>query len=172
MSVELLQKVIKSTSRSSEKLVLVVGKAGSGKSRLLRELPADAYIDLSKELSERLLHLPRRKRPQLIQNLLQEIINSCEGSLVIVDNIEMLFLPELELNPLKILAQLSREKILVVAWSGSYKDGQLVWGEPGQLNYHILTFPEVYPGGETEEKNITFLVLNSEKGNFSREPAL
>ncbi len=135
MALEALKQQISEVSLREEKLVILVGRPGSGKSRILRGLAHNNYLDLSKELAKQLLPVPREKRPAQVPALLQELINSREEPVLIIDNIEILFLPEVDLEPLKMLAKLSRSKTLVVAWVGEYDGLQLSWSEPGRPGY-------------------------------------
>lgn len=138
MPLDTLKQQISEVTRQEEKLVFLVGRPGSGKSRILRRLSNNNYLDLSKELSQKLLPVTREKRAALAPALLQEIFNSREEAVVIMDNIEILFLPELDLDPLTVLAKLSREKTLVVAWVGRYDGSHLSWSEPGHPDYKIF----------------------------------
>ena len=55
---------------------------------------------------------------------------------MIMDNkLEMLFDAALALNPLQLLQSLSRNVTLVVAWSGAYADGKLIYAEAGHPEY-------------------------------------
>ncbi len=135
MPLDALKQQISEVSLQEEKLVILVGRPGSGKSRILRRLSNNNYLDLSKELTKKLLPFAREKRVALAPAMLQEIFDSREEAVVIMDNIEILFLPELDLDPLTVLTKLSREKTLVVAWVGGYDGSRLSWSEPGRPGY-------------------------------------
>lgn len=135
MALDIIKQQISKASLREEKLVILVGRPGSGKSRILRQLTKNNYLNLSKELSRRLLSIPREKRPEQVFQLLQEIVESQQESVLLFDNIEILFLPELDLEPLKVLSKLSREKTIVAAWVGSFDGSQLIWSEPGRPDY-------------------------------------
>lgn len=135
MALEIIKQQISEASLRDEKLVILVGRPGSGKSRILRQLSKNNYLNLSKELSKRLLPIPREKRPDQVFSLLQEIIETQQEPVLLFDNIEILFLPELDLDPLKVLGKLSREKTVVVAWVGYFDGSELSWSEPGRPDY-------------------------------------
>jgi hypothetical protein len=108
-----------------EKLVLVVGQPNSGRTEALETLAKQKSIPLIRvgpALSERLLEIPATRRPQKVLDCMRQILG--EGSApCILNRIELLFAPELNQNPLSLLQLLSRERILVVAWSGRMREG-------------------------------------------------
>lgn len=142
MILEILKEQINDANLRDEKLIILVGRPGSGKSRILRALSHNNYFDVNKELSAKLLPLPREKRSAQVPGLLQELFDSREEPVIILDNIEILFLPELDMDPLKVLARLSRDKTLVVAWVGEYDGSLLSWSEPGRPGYRTYNMGE------------------------------
>ncbi|NLX90051.1 MAG: BREX-3 system P-loop-containing protein BrxF [Firmicutes bacterium] len=145
MALDTIKQQISEASLREEKLVILVGPPGSGKSRILRQLSKkNNYLNLSEELSRRLLSIPREKRPEQVFYLLQEIVESQQESVLLFDNIEILFLPELDLEPLKVLSKLSREKTIVAAWVGSFDGSQLIWSEPGRPDYKVFSTDKDY----------------------------
>lgn len=144
MALDIIKQQISEASLREEKLVILVGRPGSGKSRVLRQLTKNNYLNLSKELSRRMLSIPREKRPEQVFHLLQEIVESQQESVLLFDNIEILFLPELDLEPLKVLSKLSREKTVVAAWVGSFDGTQLIWSEPGRPDYKVFLTDKDY----------------------------
>ena len=146
MNLETLQQQIDIASENNHKLVLVVGYPGSGKSNLLRQLSTNSYVNLNKELSVKLLPIPKDQRASQVLEHLRDILSSYPDPLLVLDNIGILFLPELKLDPLKALAELSRDKTLVVAWIGRFDGRQLIWDDPGhrqQAAYAMADCP--YP---------------------------
>lgn len=94
------------------KLVLIVGPPFTGKTKLLRDLNETkperyTYINLNMELSALLEEVTEKERPYRVQGFLREIVSDQQGVLLI-DNTEILFDPELKLNPVKSLEELSR----------------------------------------------------------------
>lgn len=137
MDITTIQKHIDVASNQYNRLVLLVGPPGSGKSRLLRQLENAEYINLSQELAKVLLPIPHGERALYINDALREIVSSRGKQLLVLDNIELLFLPELQLNPLGTFEGLSRNRTLVVAWTGNYDGKQLTWAEPGHPEYRV-----------------------------------
>jgi len=116
------------------RLILVVAPPGSGKTSALHHV-SDAIsaplINLNLELSRRMLNLTERQRILDLARILQEIASEVAGEVVLLDNIELLFDVNLKRDPLRLLQKLSRDKIIVAAWSGCVMDGHLTYASPG-----------------------------------------
>lgn len=91
-------------------------------------------LNLSLALSQRLLDTPQHQvalaAPQALGDLL-----AGDGPLL-VDHIELLFDPLLQIDPLRALKLASRRRRLLVVWPGRLDDGgALVYAEPGHPEY-------------------------------------
>ena len=103
------------------RLVLLVAPPGAGKTAVLQEVSkatGNPLINMNLELSCRLLDLTERQRALQLPRLLSDIVNVQKGDVVLLDNIELLFDVSLKQDPLRLLQGLSRNKTVVVAWSG------------------------------------------------------
>lgn len=130
--------IIPSLEYAYSKLILLVGTKDSGKTRILQELQLQTgapMINVNLELSRCLLDLTQRQRALRAAECMGNIVRECDNPLVLLDNLELLFDPALQLNPLKLLHGLARNQTLVAAWNGKIKDGNLVYAEPGHLEY-------------------------------------
>lgn len=119
------------------RLVLIVGTRSTGKTRTLMEVAnrtKTPLINVNLELARRLLDLTEQQRPRHVQRILEKIVVETEGNLILLDNIELLFDVALRQDPLRLLQDLSRRKIVVVAWNG-FIDGN-------HIHYAELTHPE------------------------------
>lgn len=116
------------------RLVLLVGAGGTGKSKTLHDV-ADRtgapLINVSLELSRRMLDVAERQRPHRVQRLLELIVAERDSSIVLLDNIEILFHAALRQDPLRSLQALSRTRIVAAAWAGSIEDGYIEYARPG-----------------------------------------
>ncbi|MBN2345393.1 MAG: BREX-3 system P-loop-containing protein BrxF, partial [Candidatus Aminicenantes bacterium] len=129
------------------RLVLLVGPVGSGKTPLLKALSRQHHtstLNLNLALSQRLLDLTTRERPLRARRILEDLLAEHPGDTIALDNIELLFDPALQLNPLALLQQLSRQRTLVVAWGGTYDADHavLTYAEPGHPEYRRYEHPE------------------------------
>ena len=129
---------LKLVEDSYHRLLLLVGDTNAGKTDPLLTL-ANAtgapIININLELSRRMLELTKRQRALRAQELMKEIIANVSGEIVILNKIELLYEPQLELDPLKLLQDLSRNRTIVAVWSGSVKGNRLTYAEPGHAEY-------------------------------------
>jgi hypothetical protein len=125
------------------RLILVVAPEGAGKTEALdtvgKRLGAPR-INVNLELAQRLLDLAERQRALHIQRLLEEIVSATESDVVLLDNIELLFDPKLEQDPLRCLQLLARHRTVVAAWGGAVTNDAspsavLTYGNPGHPEY-------------------------------------
>lgn len=121
---------LREVENTQNKLVLIVGKAGTGKSKILREL-ADSkgcrYLDCKFLVTDELIELIPRLRQQQASVIMGEVLQGFSTKTFLLDGIELLFRPVLCLEPLALLKQLSRKYSLVVAWPGEFEDGNLLF---------------------------------------------
>ncbi len=66
---------------------------------------------------------------------MKEVIAAVPGDLVLLDNLEILFDTELEVEPLRLIQVSSRNRTIVASWNGSYQDGTLTYAEPGHPEF-------------------------------------
>jgi len=114
-------------------LLVLAGPPSSGKTSALvhlaeaREWP---LLNVNLALSAKLLELSKRRRSTEASRLLAAILDEL-GEVVLLDNIEILFSPDLEQNPLALFRSLSRNRTLVVSWPGRLVSGKLTYAEAG-----------------------------------------
>jgi hypothetical protein len=92
-------------------------------------------INLGLLLSQSLLEVEPRFRPMEIQDIFAGIIRNAEGGLVAMDHLEIFFQRGLQLDPLRMLLQHSRNKVLIVRWPGVFSGDKLIYGEPHHPEY-------------------------------------
>lgn len=116
------------------KLILAVGPARSGKTAGLAMVAQHrgwVRLNVNMRLSEPLLELTQKQRKVKVAAILDETIRAENSSVVILDNIELLFAQELEQDPLRLLQGLSRNQTIIAAWPGTIDGGCLTYAEPG-----------------------------------------
>lgn len=88
------------------RLVLLVGPSGSGRTAVLRAL-AEAdnvpVLNVGADISCRLLDLTERQRVLQLPKLLEEALTGVPDNLTVLDNTEVLFTPECGFRAMKII---------------------------------------------------------------------
>lgn len=133
-----VNQAIEQAGASFNRLVLFAGPGESGKTRLLRRISDThgcPFLNVNLKISQALLKLPRMKRPHQVDRLFGDLVDDCEGELVVLDDLEVLFDTALKLDPLRLLKLHSRNKTLVASWNGGFHDGVLTYAEPDHPEY-------------------------------------
>ncbi len=138
---ERLRDKIRRSLQSAEglyyRLVLLVGETRSGKTAVLRDVAEEyrtSVINVNLVLSSKLLELTPKQRPLRLPVILDQIANKARR-LVVLDNLEILFDPELKQDPLRLLQGISRNRSVLASWSGTYNSGKLLYAESGHPEY-------------------------------------
>jgi len=131
------------------KLILVVAPHNSGKTKLLMQLceaSSMPRINLNLELSKLLIYIPAKRRSSKVDSFVNDIVkgSDTDGRGVILDNIELLFAVELQIDPLRLFEKIGRNYLLIVSWPGKLHGKTLTYAEPGHGEYKH--YPDVdYP---------------------------
>ena len=137
----LSDQIINKINQASElyhRLILIVAPSGAGKTTALREVRdrnGTPLINLNLELSRRMLDLTEHQRALQLPRLLGDIVASASGEALLLDNIEILFDPHLQQDPLRLLQGLSRNKTIITAWNGSFVNGYITYAKPNHPEY-------------------------------------
>lgn len=129
-------------AQGEEKLLIIIGGPGSGKSKLIRDLTyQDGWkICEAKELfDDEFLEIPRADRPEKAIALISTAIRRLNARVVMIDNVEFLFAPILNLNPVQMLKDLSKECPIIVSWRGSLEGNTLYFEHNGDPKYAKFT---------------------------------
>ncbi len=118
-----LLEAITASAHDRHKLILLLGGFGVGKTQALRAAADEVkgvYVNLNLRLTERLLQLPRSRYADgvtvntEIDVLCDEL--SAAGQPLLIDNVELLFSPELgKVNPVDTFKRISRQRPVVLA---------------------------------------------------------
>lgn len=128
-----IKNAIKILPHKYYRLILVVGPKERQISGTLKKMSSEFgydYINLNLKLSEKLIRLPFDERCFYVEEYVNEIVESNHGSLLILDNIEILFEKHLKIDPLFLLKNLSRYKAIIAHWNGKVEDGHLIFAVP------------------------------------------
>ncbi len=120
------------------RLILIVGPSGSGKTELLRLVANHIQaplINLNLRLSQHLLELTHTQRCLSVERIIEEIFSEAKSHLILLDNTELVFHPDLKIDPLKLFQSLSRNRTLIVSWNGRIQNGQLEYAVPEHPEY-------------------------------------
>ncbi len=155
LSTELLDAVC-SVQSAYHKLVILAGLRGAGKTRLLKQL-ADQLnlpvVNLSLKMSEKLLSLTRRQRSLKAEEIARDVIDEQNGLNACLDNTELLFDSTLRLNPLVFLQDISRNRLIVSSWNGTYDGKDLSFGYGGHPDFFRQP-PSGYPVFRVSENRV------------------
>ena len=140
-----LEKLLEEVSDLQNRLLLLVGPAGVGKTELLRSLGerrGTVPVHLGAVLGRRLLGLSQRQRHLRAGSLFREIADThAPNEPLLLDNIELLFDASLKLNPLELLRQRGHARRVVAVWPGELRAGRLTYARmshPEHQDYPAL----------------------------------
>lgn len=146
----LIQDKIKRSIQAAEglyyRLVLLVGEAKSGKTGILRDIADDfdlEAININLALSSELLGLTTKQRSLRLPEMLDQLINKA-SSIVILDNLEILFDNHLKQDPLRLLQGISRNRSVVASWSGRVTGNKLIYAESGHHEYRSYDLTDTF----------------------------
>jgi len=119
------------------RLVLLVGKTGSGKTVALNKFADNHNLDvinMNLVLSAGLLELTAKQRVLRLSEILDSAVGKSQ-SVVIIDNLEILFDSSLKQDPLRLLQGISRNRPVLASWNGKVSRGSLIYAEAGHPEY-------------------------------------
>jgi hypothetical protein len=100
-------------------------------------------IGVGAELSAALLDKSPGLRPREADRRLVDRVAQAAPGPVVCTEIDLLFAPALDLDPLRLFARASRFAHVVVAWPGSYDGEVLAYAVPEHGHYRMWTRPDV-----------------------------
>ena len=103
---DLVLQLIREAEGNYYRLVVIAAPSGRGKTSVLNEVACRLgveVINLNQVLAASMLELTERQRILQLPKLLEEVVEAQSGKLCLLDNIEMLFSPALQHDPLKLL---------------------------------------------------------------------
>jgi len=134
VNVQMIVEYVQELKAGNEQLALIVGKPGSGKSKIMRELATNRgwkYIDCQLLISDELLELVPKVRSREAPRIFSSLLQREKADVILLDGMQVLFRPMLQIDPLDVLRQLSKSHVIVAAWPGQYDGGKLSFLEVG-----------------------------------------
>ena len=128
-----------------ERILFIVGGPGSGKSLLIRELAEQkgwTYLEAKQLIEEEFLLVPRDERPKLAEDVIRRALTRSDTEVVLLDGINVLFAPILNLEPLDILKTISKTYPIVVGWRGHLEGDQLYLEHNNNPKHAVVTISQ------------------------------
>lgn len=102
-------------------------------------------LNLNLLLSKSLLEIPKAKYPMYVEEFVRALIPD-PSKVYVLEHIDILFDPALQIHPIRLLENISKQMKLMVIWPGVYENGKLSYAESGH--------PEYFTCGDFEGKVI------------------
>jgi len=90
-------------------------------------------------IEEEFLLVPRDERPQLAEEVIRRALSRSDTEVVLIDGINVLFAPILNLNPLELLKTISKTYPIVVGWRGHLEGDQLYLEHNNDPKHAVVT---------------------------------
>lgn len=126
------------------RLVLLVGETGAGKTTAIQDAARaldTGVVNVNLALSAKLLGLTTRQRAVHLSKLLGEVVENATP-VALLDDTEILFDPDLQQDPLRLLQSMSRSRCVVASWNGTVRDHKLTYAEAGHPEYRSYDLTE------------------------------
>ena len=92
-------------------------------------------VELSMELSKLLMTVPMTERTRFTDKWVLEYLTSLQPGPVICAHPDLLFEPQLNVDPLALFRQVARITRLVILWLGDFSKEALYYAAPGHQHY-------------------------------------
>lgn len=93
------------------------------------------YLSLGETLSLALIKYEKTDRGNKVIEESDKIFHNVYSKKVIVDNIDILFNPEYNIDILGYFIQIARKKKIIIIWPGEYISDSLIYASPGYKDY-------------------------------------
>lgn len=123
-----IEEIKKESEKEGPSLVIIVGKAGSGKSKLMRQMQKQekwSYIDSRELITEEFLDIIPEERNEKAPTIMNKILDQYKSKIILLDRAQTLFVPLFQIEIRRFLNNISQNKTIVMAWPGSYANGKL-----------------------------------------------
>ena len=100
-------------------------------------------LRIGKELSSALLTTPQAQRSRAARQWLETALREKAPGPILCSDVDLLFEPSLDLDPMLLFRQISRHTRLLVLWPGTHEDGVLAYAVPEHRHYRTWRQPQV-----------------------------
>ena len=96
----------------------------------------DTAISLNVPLAEKKVAVKPNRRTMRLEQCFRQVLDSLPENPLIRD-FDVLFNPDYEVDILRIMASVGKNKPFQVFWPGTYEDGRLLYAEEGYRDYKV-----------------------------------
>lgn len=121
-------------AKSKRNKLIIVNAKKAAFQKAIAAIGLDS-INLNLLLSEKLLEIPVSKRSRIVDSFIKDIIKSNNMNTLALSHYELLFLPELKQDPIRLFEDLSKERVILIVWEGRYENNSLYYAEPWHREY-------------------------------------
>lgn len=115
-----IHKKIDDLQNANHKLLLIIGKPGSGKSRVIREYSEETGIPIV-DLDTIFAHTP----PENLMHEMHDFLKEYRRKVLLLDNKTILYTKNSSIDLLAFLKEICKTVTVVSTWNGKIEDGQL-----------------------------------------------
>lgn len=129
-----LTKDIDAAKNGESKLILIIGKPGSGKSKLIHEYSEETGIPILD-----LDNIFKGKVTQ-IESVMHDFLTNYDNEVLLLDNKKILYAKNSNIDMLAFLKELTKKVIVVATWNGTIIDNKLIHIRsklPTNLEYNL-----------------------------------
>lgn len=139
MTVTEIQRKVVTAASCYFKLVLIAGGRDDDRSRALLQYSRSIDVkplSVGIRVAGSLLSSPNRRRPVVAVEEFQRAVDGQDAAgIILLDHLNVLFLPELQLDPLKLLLDSARNRVVVANWPGVFKEQRLEYAFSGHSEH-------------------------------------
>jgi hypothetical protein len=156
-----LRRSVEIAEQRHTRLVLVVGGEPVTRATLVGELArvlSTSVVNVGRSVAEHLLGVSARHRPMTAADTATDLIRATEpGKPALVDKLELLFLPDLMLDPLKLITDSARSRVVVAVWPGNWTGTGLRYAVPSHAEFREYENPDCLvveaPSSSTKDRS-------------------
>lgn len=134
-----LQRLLEEVESTNTRLILIVGAGHCGKTRLLHALGEElniAPLNVGLQLARRLSVMPVAQRALSTSEELRALTEQrAPDAPLLLDNLEVLFEPSLQVSPLDLLRKVAHSRRVIAVWPGDYREDRLTYAEVTHIEH-------------------------------------